>query len=72
MFFRKPEFQSQKGPWGAWVAQVVKIPSLDFSSGHDSSIVSSSLTWGAIGILKIPSHGFPINTHTYIHMYIQT
>ena len=28
--------------WGAWVAQLVKHPTLDFSSGHDVMFVSSS------------------------------
>lgn len=27
--------------WGAWVAHLVKLPTLDFSSGHDHGILRS-------------------------------
>jgi len=33
--------------WGAWVAQSVKHPTLDFGSGHELRVVSSSPAWGS-------------------------
>ena len=33
--------------WGAWVAQSVKCPTLDFGSGHDLGIWGSSPTFGS-------------------------
>lgn len=38
--------------WGAWVAQSVKLLTLDFSSSQDLRVVRSSLTWGSA-----PGHG---------------
>ena len=32
---------------GAWVAQSVKHPTLDFSSGHDLTVVRLSPAWGS-------------------------
>ena len=46
---------------GAWVAQSVKHPSLDFGSGHDLRVhefepmLGSVLTaWSLLGILSLP------------------
>ena len=33
--------------WGAWVAQLVKCPTLDFGSGHDLRVMGSSLVLGS-------------------------
>ena len=33
---------------GAWVAQSVKRPTLDFGSGHDLTVVRSSLASGSV------------------------
>ena len=47
--------------WGAWVAQSVKRGTLDFGSGHDLTIGSSSPAQGSVlrmgaclGILCLP------------------
>ena len=32
---------------GTWVAQSLELPSLDFGSGHDPSVMGSSLTSGS-------------------------
>ena len=34
--------------WGTWVAQLVKRPTLEFGSGPDLRVVSSSLTLGSV------------------------
>jgi len=51
-------------PRGAWVAQLVKCPTLDFSSGHDLRVVGSSptsdsalgveLDWDSFSPLPLP------------------
>ena len=33
---------------GAWIAQSVEHPTLDFGSGHDLSVVGSSPKWGFV------------------------
>jgi len=35
-------------PWGAWVAQSVKHPAVDFGSGHDLRVVRSSPASGSM------------------------
>lgn len=35
-----------KNPWGTWMAQSVKCPTPDLSSGFDLRVVSSSHTLG--------------------------
>ena len=40
-------FKIAPGGGSAWVAQSVKRPSLDFSSGHDLMVVRSSPTSGS-------------------------
>ena len=41
-------FLKNADAWGAWVAQLVKCPTLDFSSGHDLTVVRSSPTLGSM------------------------
>ena len=36
------------GPWGAWVAQSVECPTLNFGSGHDPRVVGSSPPEGSM------------------------
>ena len=40
------------GYWGAWVSQLVKCSTLDFNSGLDLTVVSSSLTLGSMLDMK--------------------
>ena len=35
---KDPSFIKKKHPWGTWVAQSVKCPTLDFDSDHDLTI----------------------------------
>ena len=35
-------FQKMKKPWGAWMAQLIKCPTLNFGSGHDLTVMG----WG--------------------------
>ena len=47
---------------GAWVAQLVKHPALDFGSGHDLIVVRLSLSLGsAWSLLGILSHALSQN-----------
>ena len=58
---------------GAWVAQSVKCPTLDFGSGHDLTVMGSSPMSGSV--LAVPAWDFlslalsfcpsPTCTHTY-------
>jgi len=34
--------------WGTWVAQLVKHPTLDFSSGHDLRVIRSNPALGSV------------------------
>ena len=38
--------------WGAWVAQSVEHPTLDFGSGHDPRVMRSSPTLGSVLSVK--------------------
>ena len=40
-------------PGSAWVAQLVKHPTLDFGSGHDLSVVGSCSARSLLGILSL-------------------
>ena len=46
-------------PWGAWVAQLVTCPTLDFGSGHKVTVLSSSPMSDSVltvqSLLGIPS-----------------
>ena len=35
---RTPLWKVLEGPWGAWLAQSVKRPTLGFGSGHDLTV----------------------------------
>ena len=50
IFFWKAElfYKVNKYPWGAWEAQLVELPTLDFSSGHDPRVVGSSPVSGSV------------------------
>ena len=58
---------------GTWVAQSLKCPTLDFSSGHDLTVMRLSSTLGSVmtvqsllGILSLP---LPLPLpHLYVHM----
>ena len=42
-----PEVKLYSKNCGSWVSQLVKCPTLDFSSGHDLTVVRSSPTLGS-------------------------
>ena len=59
--------------WGTWVAQLVKIPTLDFSSDHDRTLHelephiglhadSTKPAWDSLSLFLCPSpaHAFPL------------
>ena len=39
---------NRKIRWGAWVAQLLECPTLDFSSGHDLPVEGSSSAMGSM------------------------
>ena len=50
---------------GAWVAQLVKCPTLDFDSGHDLTIFKIEPQF-ELGILSLPlSLVLPLVSHVY-------
>ena len=58
--------KKKKLMWGTWVAQLVKCPTLNFSSGHDLTITRSSLHQALCWVwklLKILSHSAQLVKH---------
>ena len=55
--------------WGAWVAQLVKWPTLGFSSGHHLTVVSLSPTSGSELTAQSPPWALclPLSAHPKIN-----